>query len=472
MKRKLSVLLLMMIIILTTTACGKDSNEVSSENDENNVKDVTILLSGIGGEVSTIKSLGELPEPEASGQLMFYDTKGIEGYFSGFNLGLELSTDGNTVTRVFLQPYDGNQIKVNGFIIGCDITETNKLFGKGELTSEEQDGKIFTYMNYKDENYNIQCTVDNNKVTAVSFTKLGSSNNQNEAGAAPELTYPLYDVSKVMYDTTFKNIDSDPRYYEYTFEANKEHAVTTYSGIKHKVLYTYNDKEVSVTINGNKTVISEFIPIELLYDKINIRTDGYEDIEFLEVHYLFRVAPDGIANGIVTEESEVRVGVLGNPYNENINYDVDDYLNLLGQKEEIITKELGSYEDYSNNYYNEELHGYVYDRLIFYAYKDEICAITVAGQKIFGRTWKTFSNDQVHYSQIENFMGADFDITSIKTKYYENALDETLDFIKFKHGDYILYFRLWGDNEDEIGRVVVIHKDFEGKIDDALLAML
>jgi hypothetical protein len=38
--------------------------------------------------------------------------------------------------------------------------------------------------------------------------------------------------------------------------------------------------------------------------------------------------------------------------------------------------------------------------------------------------------------------------------------------------NYILYFRLWGDNNDEIGLMVITHKDFDGTLDDALLAML
>jgi len=179
MKKLLRVLLMMILIVLFVTACGENSNKVS---DNNEVKDVTMLLSGIGGELSTIESLGKLPEPEVDGQIRNYITKDTEGYFSGFNLGIGLADDGKTVTLVYVQPYDGNQIKVNGFIIGCDITEMKALFGEGELTSSEENGKILTYMTYRDENYNIKCTVDENIVTAVSFTKL---NDDNEKADAP-----------------------------------------------------------------------------------------------------------------------------------------------------------------------------------------------------------------------------------------------------------------------------------------------
>jgi hypothetical protein len=53
-----------------------------------------------------------------------------------------------------------------------------------------------------------------------------------------------------------------------------------------------------------------------------------------------------------------------------------------------------------------------------------------------------------------------------------SILYDPLEYIKAEYKDYILYFRLWGDNNDEIGLMVITHKDFDGTLDDALLAML
>lgn len=185
MKKFLSLLLITILIVLSITGCGNETNNVSNENE---VKDVTMLLNGIGGDLDTIKSLGQLPEPKVTDQLLFYNTKEIEGYFSGYNMGIEVAEDQTTVIQVYIQPYDGNQIKVNGFIIGCDVSKTNELFGKGELSSAEQNGNIFTYMTYKDDNYNIKCTVDNNKVTSVSFTELNGKSEEISEDTTGETT--------------------------------------------------------------------------------------------------------------------------------------------------------------------------------------------------------------------------------------------------------------------------------------------
>ena len=287
--------------------------------------------------------------------------------------------------------------------------------------------------------------------------------------ASPAEIYPMYDVSKVMYNTAFNGIDSNPLYEYFTEEANTEHTVTLSDGTVHTVLYIYNDKEASISIDGKKTIINEMIPIDLIYDKVGISINEFEGYEWIEVHYLYRVAPDGICTGIVSLSGS-ESGYL-DPFNERVNYDIDDYLNLLGQNEEIITKELGYYSDYAD-IYKEELHRYLYDRLKIFAYDDEICAIAVSGQRMFGRTWDTFTEDQVHFSEIEEFLGLNLEISSVHTEYFVNAFNDPLEYIKAEYEDYILYFRLWGNNNDEIGLMVVTHKDFDGTLDDALLAML
>jgi hypothetical protein len=279
----------------------------------------------------------------------------------------------------------------------------------------------------------------------------------------------MYDVSKVMYDTVFNGIDSNPLYEYFTSEANIEHTVTLSDGTVQTVLFSYNDKEASISIDGEKTVIDEMIPINLIYDKVAITVNEYEGYEWIEVHYLYRVAPDGICTGIVSPSGS-QSGYLS-PFDDSINYDIDDYLNLLGQNEEIITKELGYYSDYAE-VHDEQLHRYLYDRLKIFAYNNEICAIAVSGQRMFGRTWDTFTKDQVHFSQIEEFLGVNFEVNSVYTEYFVNAFNDPLEYIKAEYKDYILYFRLWGDNNDEIGLMVITHKDFDGTLDDALLAML
>lgn len=175
MKKAIQIIVFLLLIASILIACNKDTKVTSNENEE---KDVSMLLGGIGKELDSIQLLGELPEPEVAGQRYFYDTKGTKGYFNGFNLGIELAEDQKTVKQIYIEPYDGRNIKVNGFIIGRDIADTNELFGKGQLSSVEKNGKVFTYMSYQDENYNMKCTVTNNQVSAVSFTLVSSQDKE------------------------------------------------------------------------------------------------------------------------------------------------------------------------------------------------------------------------------------------------------------------------------------------------------
>lgn len=183
MKKTIVLVLMLTFMSLMLMACGSDSK---TTNNNNEVKDVSMLLSGIGGDLSSIQSLGQLPEPQVAGQRYYYDTKDVEGYFNGYNLGIEVSEDKNTVTQIYIEPYEANNVKVNGLIIGNDIADANELYGKGELSSEEKNGKVLTYMTYQDDNYNIKCTVTNNQVSAVSFSLLESRKNKNSVEKTAE----------------------------------------------------------------------------------------------------------------------------------------------------------------------------------------------------------------------------------------------------------------------------------------------
>ena len=171
MKKRISVLLLVLIMI-TLSACGGASASSEPVPQLAIEKDVTMLLKGIGDSFDMVKSLGNLPEAQVNGNLYYYQNANTEGYFSGFDLGVELETDGQTVKQIFIQPIGEAKITANQLVIGGNVVDAKAIFGEGELSSTETNGAISNFMTFADPTYQMKATAKDQKIIAAAFTKL------------------------------------------------------------------------------------------------------------------------------------------------------------------------------------------------------------------------------------------------------------------------------------------------------------
>ena len=162
--KKIFILILIFIMSISFTSCGKREDKNTPMKEE---KDISILLSTLGKDISSIEKLGNLPEPEISGLSMMYYTKDVKGYFSGFNMGVQVQSDGKTVKQIYINPSTA-EVKVNGFTIGCSIEDMDELFGAGESSLIKKNDKAY-YVTYRDESYTMRCTVEEDIVVAVAF---------------------------------------------------------------------------------------------------------------------------------------------------------------------------------------------------------------------------------------------------------------------------------------------------------------
>lgn len=192
MKNRLSIWVLIMMMV-TLTACGgsngAETGQIAAETVE---KDVSMLLKGIGDSLDMVKSLGDLPEAQVNGNLYYYQNAQTEGYFAGFDLGIETEADGKTVKQIYIQPIGEAKITANGIIAGGTIEAAKAALGNGELSSLEQKGKIVNFMTFTDEAFSIKATVEDQKVVAVAFTRLS----QAEGASTPAGTAEKVDGKK------------------------------------------------------------------------------------------------------------------------------------------------------------------------------------------------------------------------------------------------------------------------------------
>lgn len=192
--KKILILILILIMSISFVSCGKKEEKNTPVKEE---KDVSILLSTLGKDISAIEKLGDLPEPEVSGLSMMYYTKDVKGYFSGFNMGVQVLSDGRTVKQIYINPSTA-EVKVNGFTIGCSIEEMDELFGEGESSLTKKNDKAY-YVTYQDESYTMRCTVEEDRVVAVAFQSV-----DNE-----EIENGLEDLEgSEDFDGEYKNMDS------------------------------------------------------------------------------------------------------------------------------------------------------------------------------------------------------------------------------------------------------------------------
>ncbi|BES64727.1 hypothetical protein SANA_11660 [Gottschalkiaceae bacterium SANA] len=182
MKKRISVLVLVLIMI-TLSACGGTSAGGEASSQVVIEKDVTMLLKGLGDSLDMVKSLGNLPEAQVNGNLHYFQNANTEGYFAGFDLGIELEADGQTVKQIYIQPVGNAKITANGLVIGGTIADAKASLGDGELSSVENNGKIVNFMTFSDQTYAMKATVAEERITAVAFTQ---STGESDSAAVTE----------------------------------------------------------------------------------------------------------------------------------------------------------------------------------------------------------------------------------------------------------------------------------------------
>lgn len=191
MKKRISVLLLVLIMV-TLSACSGSSASDTPAPQGTIEKDVTMLLKGIGDSMDMAKSLGDLPEAQVNGNLHYFQNADTEGYFSGFDLGVELEADGSTIRQIYIQPIGDAKITAHGFVIGGSIADAKVILGDGELSSVENNGKIVNFMTFADASYSMKATVEDQKIIAVAFTQ--PSEQSSAASEAPVEAKPKVDA--------------------------------------------------------------------------------------------------------------------------------------------------------------------------------------------------------------------------------------------------------------------------------------
>ncbi len=179
MKKRISVLLLVLIMV-TLSACSGSSASDTPAPQGTIEKDVTMLLKGIGDSMDMVESLGALPEAQVNGNLYYYSNASTEGYFAGFDLGIETEADGQTVKQIYIQPIGDAKITANGLVIGGTIADAKAVLGDGELSLTETNGKIVNFMIFSDEIYSIKATVEDQDVIAGSFAKAGEQQSPSD----------------------------------------------------------------------------------------------------------------------------------------------------------------------------------------------------------------------------------------------------------------------------------------------------
>lgn len=179
--KKIPILVLAFMLTLSLISCGKNQEVDKPANEE---KDISVLLESIGKTIASVEKLGDLPEPDVSGLSMMYYTKDIQGFFSGFNMGIQIADDMKTVKQIYIKPTTIH-VKLNGLLIGSTIKEVEELFGEGELNSPKSEDKSY-YITYMDENYSMRCTVERDVVIAVAFERLERLEPDEENGSEDE----------------------------------------------------------------------------------------------------------------------------------------------------------------------------------------------------------------------------------------------------------------------------------------------
>lgn len=444
MKKKLSLLIVLMLIVFIISACGSESKKTSNTNEG---KDVSMLLKGIGGELAIIQSLGELPQPQVSGQLYYYDTKGIEGYFEGYNLGVEIADDQKTVTRIYIQPYDNYAIQVNGFTIGCDVADANALFGKGELNSVEQDGKIHTYMTYKDSSYAIKCTVENNLITAVSFTALKI---EAEAAERDETTEPTDD--EVITTYAYQNIDGIDVSSLQEVEFNALDATSGYgtSGDTCEYKAAFFGKVNNVQINYSTYTYEDSGKEIAHYDHLENTLLTIKSNEFIDSNGLFVWFEDGRGTRnmflygdemVATNGKKVELvsgfTALEKTPSSYTAYDMSDIMDCFGMTTDEFEgtslmqnadKEIMPGMDYE--YYEYTLKDYIKGYEIHYQASEDDHIVRC----IVYKNEETY--DQLSDEEKYSFQGMDFDMSVIRARHNLVEPDSSIE------------LSIWGDTEE------------------------
>ncbi len=180
MKKRLGILVLVFLMVALTACGGSNGAEKAPEPASAIEKDVTMLLKGIGDSMDMVTSLGDLPEAQVNGNLYYYQNAGTEGYFSGFDLGIETDADGQTVKQIYIQPLGDAKISANGLIVGGTIADAKAALGEGELSSMEQNGKIVNFMSFTDETYAMKATVQDQAIVAAAFTLIDSESAESQ----------------------------------------------------------------------------------------------------------------------------------------------------------------------------------------------------------------------------------------------------------------------------------------------------
>lgn len=189
MKKRISILLLVLIMV-TLSACGGGAASSEPVPQAAMEKDVTMLLKGLGDSLDMVKSLGNLPEAQVNGNLHYFQNANTEGYFAGFDLGIELEADGQTVKQIYIQPLGDSKITANGLAIGGSIADAKASFGDGTLSSVENNGKIVNFMIFNDESYSMKATVEDQKIMAVAFTQSSEEPDSAAVTEAPAEAKP------------------------------------------------------------------------------------------------------------------------------------------------------------------------------------------------------------------------------------------------------------------------------------------
>ncbi len=186
--KKILVLIMTFMLIMALASCGKNQEVDKPVKEE---KDISVLLESLGETIESVEKLGRLPEPEVSGSSMMYYTKDIQGFFNGFNMGIQIDKDTQRVKQIYIKPTTVH-VKLNGLLIGSTIKEVEKLFGEGELNSPKSEDKPY-YITFKDRNYSMRCTVEKDAVVAVAFERFerleGSETEDEENNSKDEEIY-------------------------------------------------------------------------------------------------------------------------------------------------------------------------------------------------------------------------------------------------------------------------------------------
>lgn len=299
MKKRQSILVLILMMITLTACGGANGAETPDQPAAAIEKDVTMLLKGIGDSKAMVESLGDLPEAQVNGNLYYYQNASTEGYFAGFDLGLETEADGDTVKQIYIQPIGDAKITANGLRIGGTIADAKAAFGDGELSSMEQNGKIVNFMLFSDGAYAMKATVADQSIIAVAFTiadpevaekepaQAEEQETAQESGAAEESTDETEVSSNGAYELDYllEFVGHDFAEVEKVLGSNYSRFEEEYEDV---VVYESGDLNVSFSVGYDTDKVSM---VTVMYDSIDSSLEQ-------------PIGMGGVLLGSVTQEEE------------------------------------------------------------------------------------------------------------------------------------------------------------------------